>query len=337
MQAREYRPDLGHFLSQDRFESAVADDFLQADPLTQNRYSFAGGNPVNNVEFDGHGWGNDVLGALNSVASGVGSSLSRGGHLATGGGTASGAGSSLASTRPTPPSIVPLSDAASRSYDLFGGRPGPRNLYPGQCLAVSRGGTCTQAVYGGNPQVDNGRLKDPGMLQFIMTLPFGGGEGEGARAGVELAPKIFSAVRGLFEGGAAQAALAKGATETGLQAAGAAARVAAGDAGQAANAGTEVGTDLVVRNPLSQHAIERMAEREVTRAQVDAAIQKGTQYYDRRNAAIVHVLEGGFASGKTLLVGTNPISELVTTVISQSRRFNPLVEFNGSPRYIPIP
>ncbi len=27
---------------------------LQADPLTQNRYAFAGGNPVTNVEFDGH-------------------------------------------------------------------------------------------------------------------------------------------------------------------------------------------------------------------------------------------------------------------------------------------
>ena len=27
---------------------------LQADPVTQNRYAFAGGNPVNAVEFDGH-------------------------------------------------------------------------------------------------------------------------------------------------------------------------------------------------------------------------------------------------------------------------------------------
>jgi RHS repeat-associated protein len=54
MQAREYRPDSGRFLSQDRYESAAADQTLQADPLTQNRYAFAGGNPVNNVEFDGH-------------------------------------------------------------------------------------------------------------------------------------------------------------------------------------------------------------------------------------------------------------------------------------------
>jgi RHS repeat-associated protein len=54
MRARSYRPDIKRFLSQDHFESAVGDQFLQADPLTQNRYAFAGGNPVNNVEFDGH-------------------------------------------------------------------------------------------------------------------------------------------------------------------------------------------------------------------------------------------------------------------------------------------
>lgn len=98
----------------------------------------------------------------------------------------------------------------------------------------------------------------------------------------------------------------------------------------------KAGTEVVVRNPLSQHAIERMAERGITRGQVDAAIRKGTQYYDRRNGTIAHVLEGGFASGRTLLVGTNPSSGLVTTVIS-SRRFNPLVEFNGSRRFVPVP
>jgi len=38
----------------DRFAQASGDFALQSDPLTQNRYAFAGGNPVNNVEFDGH-------------------------------------------------------------------------------------------------------------------------------------------------------------------------------------------------------------------------------------------------------------------------------------------
>ncbi len=54
MQARQYRPDTGRFLSQDRFAAAGGDINLQSDPLTQNRYAFAGGNPINNIEFDGH-------------------------------------------------------------------------------------------------------------------------------------------------------------------------------------------------------------------------------------------------------------------------------------------
>jgi RHS repeat-associated protein len=54
MQARDYRPDTGRFLTEDRFEQAGVDLELQADPLTQNRYAFAGGNPVSAIEFDGH-------------------------------------------------------------------------------------------------------------------------------------------------------------------------------------------------------------------------------------------------------------------------------------------
>ncbi len=63
MQARQYRPDAGRFLSQDRYEAAQGDLNLQADPLTQNRYAFAGGNPTNNIEFDGH-TGNSALDCL---------------------------------------------------------------------------------------------------------------------------------------------------------------------------------------------------------------------------------------------------------------------------------
>jgi len=54
MRARVYRPDIGRFLTRDRYEAASADVNLQTDPLTQNRYAFAGGNPINNVEWDGH-------------------------------------------------------------------------------------------------------------------------------------------------------------------------------------------------------------------------------------------------------------------------------------------
>ena len=58
MQARAYRPEIGRFLAQDRFADAGADLELQTDPLTQNRYVFAGGNPVSRIEFDGHHHGN---------------------------------------------------------------------------------------------------------------------------------------------------------------------------------------------------------------------------------------------------------------------------------------
>ena len=55
MQAREYQPLIGRFTTPDRFESAGADYALAADPLTQDRYAFAAGNPVDNIEWDGHG------------------------------------------------------------------------------------------------------------------------------------------------------------------------------------------------------------------------------------------------------------------------------------------
>lgn len=54
MHARQYQPDTGRFLSRDTYASAAGDQALSADPLTQNRYAFAGANPVNNIEFDGH-------------------------------------------------------------------------------------------------------------------------------------------------------------------------------------------------------------------------------------------------------------------------------------------
>ena len=54
MQARNYRPEIGRFLTADRFESSSGDFNLEADPLTSERYAFVGGNPVNRIEFDGH-------------------------------------------------------------------------------------------------------------------------------------------------------------------------------------------------------------------------------------------------------------------------------------------
>ncbi|MBY8870381.1 DNRLRE domain-containing protein [Micromonospora sp. PLK6-60] len=54
MGARRFGPDTGRFLQQDAFASALGDLGLGLDPLTQNRYALAGGNPISYVESDGH-------------------------------------------------------------------------------------------------------------------------------------------------------------------------------------------------------------------------------------------------------------------------------------------
>ncbi len=52
--ARQYGPQTGRFLQQDVYMGALSDLSLSLDPLTQNRYGLAGGNPISFVEGDGH-------------------------------------------------------------------------------------------------------------------------------------------------------------------------------------------------------------------------------------------------------------------------------------------
>jgi RHS repeat-associated protein len=54
MGARRYGPDVGQFLQEDVFKDALGELGLSTDPLTQNRYSLAAGNPVSFIEADGH-------------------------------------------------------------------------------------------------------------------------------------------------------------------------------------------------------------------------------------------------------------------------------------------
>ena len=54
MGARRYAPDLGRFLQQDMYAGALSNLGLTLDPLTQNRYALAGGNPISYIELDGH-------------------------------------------------------------------------------------------------------------------------------------------------------------------------------------------------------------------------------------------------------------------------------------------
>jgi RHS repeat-associated protein len=51
---RDYSPGLNRFLSRDMYNGALADLELGTNPFTGNRYAFGAGNPVSNVELDGH-------------------------------------------------------------------------------------------------------------------------------------------------------------------------------------------------------------------------------------------------------------------------------------------
>jgi RHS repeat-associated protein len=51
---RNYSPGLNQFLSRDMYNGALADMGLSTDPFTGNRYTFGAGNPVSNIELDGH-------------------------------------------------------------------------------------------------------------------------------------------------------------------------------------------------------------------------------------------------------------------------------------------
>ncbi|MGI5519790.1 DNRLRE domain-containing protein [Micromonospora sp. CA-259024] len=51
---RDYSPGLNRFTTRDMYNGALADMGLGSDPFTGNRYAFTGGNPISNVEIDGH-------------------------------------------------------------------------------------------------------------------------------------------------------------------------------------------------------------------------------------------------------------------------------------------
>ena len=54
MGARRFGPDMGRFFQPDAFDGALSDVGLTLDPLTQNRYALAGGNPISYIETEGH-------------------------------------------------------------------------------------------------------------------------------------------------------------------------------------------------------------------------------------------------------------------------------------------
>ena len=81
---------------------------------------------------------------------------------------------------------------------------------------------------------------------------------------------------------------------------------------------TEVGETALARplgQEISEHAAGRMSTRGVTNSMVRSAIRNGEQYYDPANGTINYVVRRGFISGRDLLIGRNPITGRITTVI----------------------
>jgi RHS repeat-associated protein len=78
MRARRFATDTSKFLQPDQFNNSLANLSLSTDPITQNRYSLAGGNPLSYIEWDGHmvmadgGGGNDPSPSPTTTSSSVG-------------------------------------------------------------------------------------------------------------------------------------------------------------------------------------------------------------------------------------------------------------------------
>ncbi|MFZ5927629.1 MAG: RHS repeat-associated core domain-containing protein [Acidobacteriota bacterium] len=90
---------------------------------------------------------------------------------------------------------------------------------------------------------------------------------------------------------------------------------------------TEGSTALAGTLNLSKHAIQRMAERGFTRDMIQATIKNGTRYWDPKNGTFNYVLRGGFASGKDALVGLNPVTNTVTTVLRGTVNVGRMIPF----------
>ncbi|MEV6843620.1 DNRLRE domain-containing protein [Actinoplanes sp. NPDC051411] len=61
---RDYDPSSNRFLTRDMYEGALSDTAMSVDPYTGNRYAFGGGNPLSNIEIDGHFSVGGLIGSL---------------------------------------------------------------------------------------------------------------------------------------------------------------------------------------------------------------------------------------------------------------------------------
>ncbi len=99
-----------------------------------------------------------------------------------------------------------------------------------------------------------------------------------------------------------------------------------------------VGKALIQTKPrISNHAIQRFSERGITEGMVNKSLEKGTKYLDKLNKSVSYVLEGGFASVKTMQTVVDMGENTVITV-NRIRKFNKNTKLpDGTLRWIEVP
>lgn len=98
----------------------------------------------------------------------------------------------------------------------------------------------------------------------------------------------------------------------------------AGAAGKASAAATALATTVAVMSDAVQ---AKIAARGITESMVNLALRKGVTYFDPKNQAIIHILHGGFASGKSLYVARVPFTNIIKTAIPLWRVPSRLIPF----------
>jgi hypothetical protein len=71
----------------------------------------------------------------------------------------------------------------------------------------------------------------------------------------------------------------------------------------------------------------RMGQRGFTMGMINAVLAKGRRYWDPKHFTFNYILKGGFAKGNNALVGLNPVTGVVTTVISCGKIPKRLIAF----------
>ncbi|WP_225978848.1 hypothetical protein, partial [Gandjariella thermophila] len=291
------------FLTRDLYEGAFADTRMTTDPYTGNRYAFAGGNPLSNIELDGHDWTDTWLNIATAPLPPSPSPDAPPLPLPTSG--------------PTAAASTGASGSSGGSGSASAVSSGVQSLSDDQILQAYERGQACQLLYGagGGPAQDClGQVLSPNFDAYrsLDAAEAGVGLLEAIGYGAQLATLPLT----LFEGGAGIVEAAS-AARTGVAAAelGEAAAGTVWDsikATQSNYAGSELprsfeltagDTHVWVHPNATEHIAEYlsgMAQNGATRMQVDMATQV---QLESLQAAVGEAARDGLAYNKLMNVG----------------------------------